>query len=403
MLDELREQNLSELSEDLMTVNLYLNNIGGHLYMFINKEDDKFKFVTDGQILREGFKINYKLITEKLSEFLNANMCHNFFVDLFQIKKIDKKFHILSDNFQKCDTEDPDVIYNCLNEMKNKSNRIFWDTIQKKNYVDYHPSNLLLYNIMHPYSKYNKENIKVNDGLALLRNVKVFTDSNEVYSVVNLYEKAILNFDVEFIKYYHHQIIAATIHPVFTAVVDFLNTFNKVHTTRYYLCKSQVNIYNFRVLIKYILQKIVSSNLYNNEINELLKELCQKMSDYIWYLKPKNLHSVIQKMSKIMFMNKLKFNGNIQDFDNKLKYFECRNIVDKTNENIEEMKKYVTNLVKNQYLLMNIQKIFNYKSSIVEPLTKTESNVKEILCYYNREKLYSKSNFKLRNNKKEQL
>ncbi|XP_050529657.1 uncharacterized protein LOC126899131 isoform X2 [Daktulosphaira vitifoliae] len=72
MLDALWDMDEVYIAEDLMTINLYLNNVSGSLNMIAKNENGEFSRTESSQNLLQGYKLINRTIVERLEYFINS-------------------------------------------------------------------------------------------------------------------------------------------------------------------------------------------------------------------------------------------------------------------------------------------------------------------------------------------
>ncbi|XP_050536406.1 putative uncharacterized protein DDB_G0282133 [Daktulosphaira vitifoliae] len=390
MLDELQKID-KQFSADLMTVNLYLNNVMGHTYMYSNNENTyNNTYLTDEQHLRIGFKINYDLITTHLQRFLDHE-CDN--TNLFFIQ-VEKRFEYLTISQRGClninKIDDVQVAYNCLEGLKKTANGVFEQNILKIRYVDFHPSNLLFFDIMNSYSKFHST-YKAPDGLSLMRSVTVQVNYNTETTILKLYESALLNFDGYYMKSFQQQFLAATIHPVFMLIISFLNTYKQLYSTQFDRT-FRAHITNLTNSIVKIIQNITRTELYDFKINKLYSDLAHNLSSFNLYnSKPNWINNAITTMTQAMSINKLKLNLKVYQLKNYITYQECLNLLRTIDGELNIVDTYVNALIQNKKSFHIIRKTVSHNDLFeVEPLNILNVKSTENLSHYDKNLLFSK-------------
>ncbi|XP_050532575.1 protein PF3D7_1417600-like [Daktulosphaira vitifoliae] len=371
MLDELREKKYNELPDDLMMVNLYLNNVTGNINLYtVDKSNEGRELVTDALRLRLGFKTYYKMITNKLLNFTKSLHCkYGLWFD-----KVDPKFKRLKINIDKKSQVNYDAsrMREFLENVKNNSRDVFNHTFMRNKYTDYHPKNLLLYNLMEPYSKYSKRSIR-NDGLNIMRFVKVHSianyESKHETKIINLYERVLLTFNVQHIKSYQQQVLAATMYPVFMCISKYINMFNKFYSTGYTIFCYPKDIIDIGSSLVTITQTLRDINLYPYEINQYLSQLICDLGIIVIYPSSKmwpssfnyknKVITILNKLSKPMLTNRILF--NIKDYTlNDSGAHSCLVLIDEIKIEIKSITNYLKKLKRKRYLFLVTQEIINH-------------------------------------------
>ncbi|XP_050531875.1 MATH and LRR domain-containing protein PFE0570w-like [Daktulosphaira vitifoliae] len=393
MLDELRTKGFKEFPADLMTVNLYLNNVMGHIYMYSDIEDIKGKrVISEEERLRQGFVINYGLIVNHLVKVLNEK-CGSLSLYLIQLEK---RFQFLSNISEECTkpfrTDDIQVIHNCLENLKTLASNTFHITVQRGSFSDYHPSNLLFFDLLNPYSKFNDQFV-IDDGLNSMRMVRVKSHLNNEANIINLYETALFNFDGYYLKSFQQQVLVATLYPLLKVIITFLNMFTQMYENSFE-DQFKDNITQRSVKIKSIISKLTHQNLYIYKINKYLNNISNDLSN-IYYLstyKPGWIYNLKSDIANIVTLNKLEINQE----DTTTRYItkdDCLELLKNTQEEINMIEKYVDDLLLKKDVLLIVKDTINHNDILdIEPINVLNTRLTGSFNHYDENKLFSKPN-----------
>ncbi|XP_050532902.1 putative uncharacterized protein DDB_G0282133 [Daktulosphaira vitifoliae] len=394
MLEELRKKNASTFPADLMTVNLYLNNVMGHIYMYSNTDmnHDETK-ISEEERLKLGFKTNYNLITNYLMKFISEE-CGGF---TLYFVSLEKRFQQLSNISKYCENplriENIETVYKCLLEMENNAIEKFKTNIDKFTYSDFHPSNLLFFNLLNPYSKFNNEEVH-NDGLSLIRSIKINDNLNNEATIITLYEKTILNFDSYYMKSFQQQILVATIYPVFALMISFLDVYKKFYDKGFDITYS--NKFTFlQSSIVDIIQKLTHDQLYDYKVNKYLSNLAHQLNYQLsWF----NLfitdwiQITISSLTNILTLNR--FIVNVKNYQITSKG-DCQNIFEILEQDIKLIKTYVDTLIKKKDPFLTVTRSISH-SDIFETSPVNILNTKSTgsLSHYDKNLLFAEQSSK---------
>ncbi|XP_050532286.1 kinesin-related protein 4-like isoform X4 [Daktulosphaira vitifoliae] len=349
MLDELRMKNPSYFPADLMTVNLYLNNVQGHILMLKNNMPySRNGVVTDEERLREGFKTNYNTIVRHLINFIDRQ-CRNFGLCFVPIEPRFQHLIISSKEWTGGNNENQiNLVKAAIEKLKEKSYTVFREYMERVSYTEFHPSNMLFFSLMNPYSKYEKEP-EVDDGLNLMRHVKVESNAvkNHETNIINLYENILLNFDGNYVKSYQQQVLMATIYPVFECICSYASVFNLLFQTGYtFKYENEKKITALGLSLIKVIRKLVHSNIFGYEVNQYIINLLRELDNYNWY---KNINwstRIIPEIKNVLYINHLELDAKKYHIPKKLlSDIECQALLDETNDKIEKTKNYVEALL----------------------------------------------------------
>ncbi|XP_050544829.1 uncharacterized protein LOC126907519 [Daktulosphaira vitifoliae] len=254
MLDSLREMDEEYIAADLMTVNLYLNNVTGSINMIAKNKNGEFSRSERSQNLLEGYKILHRSIEERLEYFLNGKCLNisvkNDFISLtnFQepikhslevlrneikklnnkIIKIMKEYLTLREMFM---VENIDILKNCCDIIKHLAL-----AFERKSYKIFNPKNVLFYDLMEnrpcfleldlasgsqakQYVRYKGDN-QQNDVLDMVRFDPLLINSSNNYQIklFDVFRFVKFDFNFENVQVFISLVNVATIRPIMSVV-----------------------------------------------------------------------------------------------------------------------------------------------------------------------------------------
>ncbi|XP_050520171.1 uncharacterized protein LOC126893745 [Daktulosphaira vitifoliae] len=170
MLDALWDMDEVYIAEDLMTINLYLNNVSGSLNMIAKNENGEFSRTESTQNLLQGYKLINRSIVERLEYFINSRCPDILFNDNFIAYT---HFKVPPISYM------PDILFRVLEQLKNNifivmNEYLLWydaeDTeilksytvivkhlalsFRKQSYNNFNPKKFLFYDLMETRSNF---------------------------------------------------------------------------------------------------------------------------------------------------------------------------------------------------------------------------------------------------------
>ncbi|XP_050428942.1 uncharacterized protein LOC126838494 [Adelges cooleyi] len=369
MLDKLRSEQPDIFHVDLMTANLYINNTYGHLYLHSSTTaaDILDVFMDVNAAMRIKYLEYYGMVRHYLLEFLNGN-CRKTWITMSKASESLETVKSLTVG-KKCvdNVKDPQELLSKIDQLKTAaSNVILSDTFKKKDYTDFKPANMILSSLLSGYetqswigkekmklSTVTATNIKKDDGLNLMRLVKINKQyaNKDGYNIMDLYICAEFNFKADLVKSFQQQVLAATIHPVFSCASRYFTTIEYVYTE----CKSDLNfdrIEKIGTTLIVALNEIKNFNIFSIKVDKYLTYLVKKTTEIVNLEKknnfiPKNPHwikELLNLCSNPMELNGLVFDANAKIVQNKE---ECGAVINQTEKQIDELKIYLNALSNN--------------------------------------------------------
>ncbi|XP_050544841.1 uncharacterized protein LOC126907525 isoform X2 [Daktulosphaira vitifoliae] len=229
MLDSLREMDEKYIAADIMTVNLYLNNVSGSINMIGKDEHGKLNKSKNSQNLLKGYKILHRSIVERLEYFINDKCLkvsvQNDFTSLTNFNEpIKYSSAVLLNELEKLNSK---IIRNMkeyltLRDIFVMDNNIILNnycdivknlalTFEKKSYKNFNPKNILFYDLM--------EN-QVNNVLDIVRYVplKLKNNNNQQIKLSDMFHFIKFDFNFQNVQVFLNLLYIATARPIMLIV-----------------------------------------------------------------------------------------------------------------------------------------------------------------------------------------
>ncbi|XP_050544820.1 uncharacterized protein LOC126907514 isoform X2 [Daktulosphaira vitifoliae] len=408
MLDSLREMDKEYIAADLMTVNLYLNNVSGSINMIAKNENGEFSRSERSQNLLEGYKILHRSIVERLQYFLNGKCLNisvkNDFIYLTNFQEpIKHSLEVLRNEIEKLNNkiikimneyltlremfvmENNEILKNCCDIIKHLAL-----AFERKSYNIFNPKNVLFYDLMEnrpcfleldlasgsqakQYVRYKGDN-QQNDVLDMVRYapLKIRSKINYQIKLLDVFRFVKFDFNLENVQAFINLVNVATVRPIMLVV-------------RFYFLLVHKYILNFKFQdwkLKYVIKdkiielgkkiiKIIKSFMDLNLLDNLLKKnmysiFIRTHKAISHFIERNDLFTNIEtlRISKIYcsYMKKFFLSNNFDEFYKKLDAeFRISTIHNFAIEEVNKVVLFVSELKKYQ-CSFEITKIFSYKS-----------------------------------------
>ncbi|XP_050531472.1 uncharacterized protein LOC126900074 [Daktulosphaira vitifoliae] len=329
MLDSIRDMDEEYMAADIMTVNLYLNNVSGSINMIGRDKNGKFNRSKNSQNLLNGFKILHRSIVERLEYFLNEKCLNvlvtNNFISLTNFKKpIKYSSEVLLNELEKFNSKiitslngyltmrdmfggkDNEILNNYCNILKHLAK-----TFERKSYYIFNPKNVMFYDFMEgracfseldyindsqvkQYTIHNS-NEQLNDVLDIVRYIplKIKSTNNYQINLSDVFSYIKFDFDIKNLQIFKKLLNTAIVCPILMTVFFYFS-----------LVKKFVLIPNFQnEKLKYVLkykiiemgQQIVENmksfmdlNLFGEGYTTRFKDTFNKTYELISFYKDRN-------------------------------------------------------------------------------------------------------------------
>ncbi|XP_050544826.1 uncharacterized protein LOC126907517 [Daktulosphaira vitifoliae] len=261
MLDALRHVDEQYTAADLMSVNLYLNNVSRSLNMIAKNKNGEFSRSESSQNLLEGYKIIHRSIIERLEYFISSQCS----VVLFKNNFISYTYFKIPDSYN------PNNLLNDLEQLKNyifivmKEYLIWYDmnydemlksyndivkhlalSFRRQSYNNFNPKNVLFYNLMETrsnlcelelssgsqakkYARYNSDKQLV-DVLDLIRFAPLLLNSSNNYQItlLDVFRFIKFDFNIQNVKVFKKLLNTATVRPFMIIIRIYLILVRKI-------------------------------------------------------------------------------------------------------------------------------------------------------------------------------
>ncbi|XP_050429190.1 uncharacterized protein LOC126838642 isoform X2 [Adelges cooleyi] len=340
MLDELRKYEKNMFAFDLITANLYLNNLTGDLGIFSTEitttQSNSVEF------RREGFVANYRMMTEQFLNFTESN-CLQYSTDELETRFGDLHRAVRRMDKMKAVTV-PQKLMPELHMLRVQAFNSLKPTIDENRLDDYQPANMLFFDLMSGYVKRDHsakalfptrprtlvdmvrnrqgggDSAKFDDGLQAIREVVVNTSrrggSNN--SIIDAFYCVSLNFDANYVRSFQQQVLAATVHPVFNSIAKYTIAFKQVLLLYKYKAKYVQEITKIGSTLLNAFEKFIHLNLFSAKVTKYLTKLLDRLKTVInsqtkksiMNDQPELLADILELCTKPMRLNLLEFNHN---------------------------------------------------------------------------------------------
>ncbi|XP_050544828.1 uncharacterized protein LOC126907518 [Daktulosphaira vitifoliae] len=400
MLDSLREMDEEYIAADLMTVNLYLNNVSGSINIIAKNENGEFSRSERSQNLLEGYKILHRSIVERLEYFLNGK-CFNISV---------KNDFIYLTNFQEPIKHSLEVLRNEIEKLNNKIIKIMKEYLtlremfvlenneilknccdiikhlalafEKKSYNIYNPKNVLFYDLMEnrpcflerdlasgsqakQYVRYKGDN-QQDDVLDMVRYAPLLLNSSNNYQIklFDVFRFVKFDFNLENVQTFINLVNAATVRPIMLVVRIYFSLVRKFLTNCEFKNEKLKNDMKYKIID--LGQNIVENMKSFMDMN-LFIEQCATTIERIFNLSYKVISSFKERNDLFLSSEIETISTNIYQY---MKYILPEtfiiewNIVsfyDITEKKVNEIVLFVSELKKYQYCF-EIAKKISHKS-----------------------------------------
>ncbi|XP_050441982.1 uncharacterized protein LOC126846529 isoform X2 [Adelges cooleyi] len=362
MLDELRNYEKNVFAYDLMTANLYLNNLAKDLNI-ISTDITTAQF-NDVESRRNGFFVNYKMMTRQLSRFINSN-CHSYCPDGFELR-FGYLYKLVRDlDKLKSDKESKQLLADWLT-LKNLAIEPFKSTLDRGEYGDFHPANMLFYDLMSGYDDSATSRLlptdivakgkqavgagdltKFDDGLQAIRKVVVKTSrkGGSHKNIISAFYCVSLNFNADHVRSFQQQVLAATVHPVFDCIAKYTIAFKQIFSFYQRTSSCVQGLTEIGSTLLETFARFIDLNLFSEKVIKYLTEVLRRLKHVIHdtdniQLRQRWMTDILSLCSKPMKLNRLKFhhNANILEAFTRGKY---NKLIKDTSDHILTTRAYV--------------------------------------------------------------
>ncbi|XP_050429109.1 uncharacterized protein LOC126838608 [Adelges cooleyi] len=389
MLDDLRRESYGKFATDLITVNLFLNNIVGNVNLY--KIDDNGEQLQYNMVaLKKGYTKIHELLIGELKRTRRTLNCR--FVSI----KIEKIQSLSPDNFKvNKQVDDPNEIRSKMQEMLDEANRVLSLPIQINTHVDFLPENMLMCDLIDGGQWSSDEDVVLpgsrlqrlafqkprtgdsataaaatDDGLQAIRQVLFKANQNMPadHGVVDLFHAVKLNFNASIIKSYQQQVLAATVYPVFKCIKSYLDAFKQVYYTDKFADFGQI-MKQYGQELRSVIAKFENLNIFPYAVIEYIGTVRFNLAAIVFYSKlleqkngsnpvdmitksalklnhPDWIPRLVSMCSAPMILNNIQFDTN-NKFVESITDADCTNIMKSVKTEIGSIFDYVSSIKKN--------------------------------------------------------
>ncbi|XP_050429047.1 uncharacterized protein LOC126838573 [Adelges cooleyi] len=392
MLDDIRTRNRKAYATDLMTVNLFLNNRTGNVLNLYHSSDASgghrdYNDEDASKNCRQGLLNHYKMITGCLRQHVWSACSVEFILNFYDVPY--SKLTVNRKKWTEIKRDKSTVSVKLANMMGmvNYANRALQRILgtASKNYKDFHPENMLFSQLFeahnerqHPTTStqsnitgqandvdgitvVEKENIPLNtgDGLSMMK--KVIVDSSKCnddkkYTIVDLYDQAVLNFNANHIKSFQQQVFAASVHPIFACISTYSSAIKRIILENKNVSRYDDKLKSLGQSFSKSLKRFNHESMYPYKVSEYIKKVIKQFNDIVKKITdggtPKvannKVSNLVHKCSRPMILNRLKFNTqenikkteSIADNNHEALLLTCEEEIKETHNYIQSLKKF---------------------------------------------------------------
>ncbi|XP_050521343.1 uncharacterized protein LOC126894396 isoform X15 [Daktulosphaira vitifoliae] len=303
MLDTLRPFSKRSTAHDLMSINLYLNNVSGSLNFITRNCSGKYNRNLSN-VLR-GYQLHHRTIVDELNEFIN-NKCTNVTVDedfikcpdynksgIYNIKDLPKIAEKLKNRFTNYNVNNTATMVN-INEIFNA----LLSSLNSNKYNDFDPKNLLFFYLLNDNVDHRPFTINSNDvQFTLLKNkkkldllryatVKFKCPNNTYLNITDVFQYMLYSFNAQNMITFQELVITATIQPIIKLVRIYnLNLKNlSSFVSNAIIKKNEINFFKIvKIGVEIVknLDCIIHLNILNEYPESLLYALLKESKNII--------------------------------------------------------------------------------------------------------------------------
>ncbi|XP_050546396.1 uncharacterized protein LOC126908406 isoform X2 [Daktulosphaira vitifoliae] len=423
MLDVLREANKYLYSTELMSINLYLNNVSEYVQFYARNNDGIYNISDQTSSILKGYMIFHDYFSDQFENILLSKWCQSVIYDesFIYCPDYNESGEYTPENFQyvakklknrllQIDKELNENDDNFINLKFSSVYNIFQKAFKRSKYWEFLPKNIVFYDFMMSNRKIPEIDIIISSQD---KQYPMLINGRKKY-VLDMIRFARLSitcpgnsrltlFDIfRFVKYtcyrkeiriFHTLILTATFRPI--ALLLRLFTLTLSSSTYVYdfdsdqeeSSKFYENIISVGKIIIECFQNFVNMNLFGDGPTNFFFTLSKKTSTCLSHFIHKNKTDLT--LSSIDFKNSLEsffYNNKIEMYVLNA-YFEKNFIDDCFNKlvvNLQEVQEYLTELEKHKKLfevtkntfnithILNVEHTFIFNTRIIEELCQNE-------------------------------
>ncbi|XP_050546644.1 uncharacterized protein LOC126908525 isoform X2 [Daktulosphaira vitifoliae] len=407
MLDVLREADKKFYPKELISVNLYLNNVSGNVEFYAKNDDGIFDLSDKTSSIIKGYKMHHKLLSDHLYIIIAKHCQCAIFDEVFiYIPDYNESGEYTLGNFQivsnklrnrllQSDKHQNDTDEYIKNLTFSRVYFYFKKAIKRCEYWEFLPKNLLFYNFMMNNREISEKDLirnsqdkqypqlingRIQNVLDFIRfaPLAIICPDERHLTLFDIFRYIKYSFYTKDIQVFHVLLMTATFRPIALLVRLLIN-----------ILRSSIDVYNFysdekESLILYhniifvgnriieIFQDFVNLDLFGDGPSRVFLKLSEITSQCLKYFINKNNTSV--KLSSIKLMHSLKsfFYDNKFNFDNIYEY-STKDIINTCfNEltvNMKHTETFLRNLEEHKKLFEVTKKTLNINHKLNLQLT----------------------------------
>ncbi|XP_050545344.1 uncharacterized protein LOC126907790 [Daktulosphaira vitifoliae] len=349
MLDVLREADITLYSTELMSVNLYLNNVSEYVNFYARNNEGIYDLSDQTSSILKGYKIVHDFFLEQLKKKI-LKLCRNVIYD---------QIFIYCPDYNKSGEYTPENIQHVAKKLKNRLMQtdkqqnntdyyikkleysIVYNTfnkaIKRSKYWELLPKNLIFYDLITRNCEISEKEImrgsqdKQYPLFINGRNDNVLDIIRFTPLAIKCKDKSSLTlFDIfRYVKYtfyrkdievFHTLMLTATFRPIAILVrlfIRVLNSSNYIYddfSNQEEYLKLYTNIISVGERIIECFQNFIDMNLFGDGPSKVFSKFFMNTSECLWYFRNKNIPNLKSSTIKLMDALKSFFYKNRIDF-----------------------------------------------------------------------------------------
>ncbi|XP_050535560.1 uncharacterized protein PF13_0277-like [Daktulosphaira vitifoliae] len=369
-LDDVMNYNTNIFPFNLMTINLYLNNVTGSLNMIAQNENDE---KNDAKNLFEGYKIIHFAVKEQLNIFINRN-CNNYSFN----------YHMVNCNPPIGENEY--TTNNLLNVNDGLKNRILTKlrkSVERNSYNNFHPKFILFCDLMTQHRELNQIRFTPLD---------IQCSNHTRLTLHDIFQYMKYNFNSNDVLRYTKMVIVATFRPIGILIRNFLTLIQVTSSENSDSVTSWLKptlIKKGKKIISYVIDFILL-HIFDFKkkfiINDVLNKFDNILNTYIVKKKMTEIDNIkintsIKKLSKFFIKNKIYFTSDIVLTNENINENNADQIKNQLEQIMKQVDIYMIDLKKWSDYFNLIRIKFKIRSfSITDHNTFIDYKVKDHIC-----------------------
>ncbi|XP_050545338.1 uncharacterized protein LOC126907788 isoform X1 [Daktulosphaira vitifoliae] len=397
MLDVLRNADKTLYSTELMSVNLYLNNVSEYIDFYAKNNDGIYDLSDQSSSILKGYKMVHDFFLEQFKKKI-IKLCKNVIYDqifiyspdynesgeytLENIQCVTKK---LKNRLLQTDKYQNDTDYYTKKLGLSKVYNVFSKAIKRSKYWEFLPKNLIYYDFMTRNCEISEKEIMKSSQdkqyplLINGRNECVLDIIRFAPLAVNCPDESRLTlFDIfRYVKYtfyrkdievFHTLILTATFRPIAILVRLFIRLLNSSkyiyddNSNQEEYLKLYTNIISIGERIIECFQNFIDMNLFGDGPTKVFSNFLMKTSKCLWYFRNKNKLNIklstmnlIQALKSFFYKNRFHFIDLPEIFAKDI----VNNLFNELIVNLKQVEEFLTKLDSHKEIFKVTTKFFD--------------------------------------------